>query len=76
MQEAMKWNRLAAEQGYRFAQCSVALWCDNGEGIEEDLQSVVRWYRLKAEEGDRDKQFQFGLKYQSGHGVGKISKKQ
>ena len=49
--EAVKWYRLAAEQGY---VCSIQSWYHvrNGEGVPQDYKEAVKWYRLAAEQGD------------------------
>ena len=49
--EAVKWYRLAAEQGD--ARCSIQSWLHvhNGEGVPQDYKEAVKWYRLAAEQG-------------------------
>ena len=48
-QEAIKWYRLAAEQGTAAAQTSLGQMYDNGKGVAQDYQEAVKWYRLSAE---------------------------
>ena len=49
--EAVRWYRLAAEQGLALAQYNLGVMYDNGEGVPEDDVEAVRWYRLAAEQG-------------------------
>ena len=49
--EAVKWYRLAAEQGYADAQYNLGLMYSNGEGVPQDYKEAVKWYRLAAEQG-------------------------
>ena len=49
--EAVKWYRLAAEQGHAQAQYNLGLMYANGEGVPEDDKEAVKWYRLAAEQG-------------------------
>ena len=51
---AVKWYRLAAEQGH--AVCPVQSGCDvrTGKGVRvfpQDYKTAVKWYRLAAEQG-------------------------
>ena len=59
--EAVRWYRLAAEQGYAAAQSNLGVMYDNGE--------AVRWYRLAAEQGYAAAQFNLGVMYANGEGV-------
>ncbi|MCP4827986.1 MAG: sel1 repeat family protein, partial [Proteobacteria bacterium] len=34
--EAVKWYRLAADQGYADAQCNLGVMYDNGQGVPQD----------------------------------------
>ena len=57
--EAVRWYRLAAEQGHARAQYNLGARAQynlgvmyaNGEGVPEDDAEAVRWYRLAAEQG-------------------------
>ena len=51
--EAVRWYRLAAEQGYAIAQHNLGVMYDKGEGVLKDDAEAVRWYRLAAEQGVR-----------------------
>ena len=49
--EAVRWYRLAAEQGYAKAQFNLGLMYDFGEGVPEDDTEAVKWHHLAAEQG-------------------------
>jgi len=67
--EALKWYRLAAEQGYADAQYALGKAYDDGEGVPQDYAEAVKWYRLAAERGQPDAQFNLGVMYAMGQGV-------
>ena len=71
--EAVRWYRLAAEQGLAEAQFNLGFMYANGEGVLKDEAEAVRWYRLAAEQGDAHAQFNLGLMYDKGEGVLKDS---
>ena len=41
--EAVRWYRLAAEQGHAISQASLGFMYDNGEGVPENAAEAVRW---------------------------------
>jgi TPR repeat protein len=47
--EALKWYRLAAEQGHANAQYNLGFMYANGKGVLEDFAEALKWYRLSAE---------------------------
>ncbi len=49
--EAIRWYRLAAEQGYAGAQFNLGLMYFSGEGVPPDEMEAVRWIQLAAEQG-------------------------
>jgi hypothetical protein len=67
--EAVKWYRLAAEQGHLSAQHKLGLMYDNGEGLPEDDKAAVKWYRLAADQGLAEAQYSVGVMYANGEGV-------
>ena len=69
--EAVRWYRLAAEQGHAAAQFTLGNMYDEGEGVPEDDAEAVRWYRLAAEQGHAAAQFNLGNMYTGGGGVPK-----
>jgi FOG: TPR repeat, SEL1 subfamily len=55
--EAVKWFRLAAEQGDAKAQYNLG-WCYyNGQGVTKNYKETVKWYTLAAQQGDAGAQF-------------------
>ena len=69
--EAVKWYRLAAEQGLAVAQYNLAFCYYNGYGVSQSYAEAVKWYRLAAEQGDATAQFNLGVCYYIGKGVAK-----
>ena len=67
--EAVKWFRLAAEQGNASAQFNLALMYDKGQGVPQDYAEAVKWYRLAAEQGYALAQLNLGVRYDKGQGV-------
>ena len=67
--EAVRWYRLAAEQGDAFAQANLGLMYTNGQGVPQDDTEAVRWYRLAAEQGHALAQLNLGWRYNNGQGV-------
>ncbi len=55
--EAVKWYRMAAEQGDAKAQSNLGFMYDNGQGVPQDYAEAAKWFRLAAEQGDADAQF-------------------
>jgi TPR repeat protein len=49
--EAVKWYRKAAEQGYSIAQYALGLSYENGFGVEKDLGEALKWISESAEQG-------------------------
>ena len=66
---AVKWYRLAAEQGYVDAQFSVGNAYGKGKGVPQDYKTAVKWHTLAAEQGYARSQSLLGLWYVLGHGV-------
>ena len=69
VQEAIRWYRMAAEQGYSEAQNRIGDLYYSGEGVEQDVQEAIRWYRMAAEQGHAEAQNHMGDLYYSGEGV-------
>ena len=68
-EEAVRWYRLAAEQGLAFAQVNLGLMYEGGRGVPLDLQEAAKWHRLAAEQGRPTAQFMLAVKYRYGSGV-------
>ncbi len=48
--EAVRWYRLAAEQGLALAQYSLGVRYASGQGVPQDHAEAVRWFRLALED--------------------------
>ena len=67
--EAVKWFRLAAEQGYAWAQCNLGYCYQEGYGVNTSYSEAVKWYRLAAEQGYAAAQYNLGRCYYREIGV-------
>jgi TPR repeat protein len=67
--EAVKWYRLAAEQGNAAAQYNLSLMYANGQGVPQDDKEAVKWTRMAAEQGYAAAQLSLGVMYANGQGV-------
>ena len=52
--EAVKWFRLAAEQGNADAQNNLGVMCRDGRGMPQDLVCAHMWLNLAAAQGLED----------------------
>ena len=68
-QEAVKWYRLAAAQGYAPAEYSLALAYEKGQGVGQDYHEAMKWYRLAAAHGNEFAPVNLGVMYAKGIGV-------
>lgn len=68
-EEAVKWYRKAAEQGFDIAQDSLGNCYYLGHGVDEDYVKAVKWYRKAAEQGNDDAKTNLGWCYYCGFGV-------
>jgi hypothetical protein len=50
--EAMRWYRLAAEQGDADAQGNLGVMYDTGTGVPQDYVAAHMWFNLSAAQGD------------------------
>ena len=66
---AVKWYRLAAEQGDADAQYRLGIMYLNGRGVPQDDVVAVKWSHKAAEQGDADAQSLLGAMYERGRGV-------
>ena len=71
--EAVKWFRMAAEQGDAgshlgvvTAQFYLGLVYVNGWGVPQDFLEAVKWYHMAAERGHAISQYSLGLLYRGG----------
>jgi hypothetical protein len=67
--EAVKWTRLAADQGDANAQTSLGVMYYFGEGVPQDYAEAVKWFRLAADQGYTVAQENLGFMYRDGQGV-------
>jgi len=67
--EAIKWYRLAADQGNANGQNNLGVMYEDGKGIPKDYAEAAKWYRLAAEQGNANGQYNFGNMYAFGQGV-------
>ena len=51
-EEAIKWYRKAAEQGYADAQCNLGDMYYLGWGVPEDCEEAAKWYQKAARQGN------------------------
>ena len=69
--EAVKWYRIAADQGNANAQYNLGLMYYNGYGLTKDYVEAVKWYRKAADQGNAKAQHNLGYMYYNGIGVKK-----
>jgi TPR repeat protein len=67
--EALKWFRLAADQGLADAQNSLGVMYHNGRGVPQNYAEAVKWYRLAADQGYAEAQTNLGVMYANGRGM-------
>jgi len=67
--EAMRWYRIAADQGNARANYNIGVLYERGWGVTQDYAETMRWYRKAAEQGDVFAQFNIGGLYTNGWGV-------
>ena len=67
--EAVRWYRLAAEQGHAGAQGLLGVMYADGRGVPQDNAEAARWFRLAAEQGHASAQGLLGAMYSDGRGV-------
>lgn len=51
-EEAVRWYRLAADQGYVLAQFNLGWMYANGRGVSKNNEEAERWYRRAADQGN------------------------
>ena len=68
-EEAVKWYRRAANQGYAIAQFNLAILYNVGQGVSQDHKEAVKWYRKAADLGHASAQNNLGVMYANGLGV-------
>jgi TPR repeat protein len=56
LSEAVRYYRLAADQGYMDAQYQLGCHYEAGKGVTKDSNEAKRWFRLAAAQGHVDAQ--------------------
>jgi hypothetical protein len=67
-QEAMKWFRLAADQGFADGQFRLGGMYDVGQSPQNPVEAI-KWYTLAAKQGHKDAQYRLGVMYDQGRGT-------
>ncbi len=67
--QAVKWFRLAADQGHARAQTSLGTMYASGHGVPQDYAQAAKWFRLAADQANAWAQIMLGIMYQAGDGV-------
>ena len=67
--EAIRWYRVAADQGSAAAQFNLGVLYENGQGVTQNYIEAVGYYRLAAVQGLAQAQFNLGSMYSEGLGV-------
>ena len=67
--EAVRWWRMAAEEGYAPAQFNLACAYRLGEGVRMDTAETVKWYRKAFDQGLGNAGINLALMYANGEGV-------
>lgn len=65
--DAVKWYRMAAQQGHAEAQYNLGKCYESGTGVEQNYQKALKWYNKAAEQGHADAQYQLGVYYSSSY---------
>lgn len=73
--EAVRWYRLAADQGHVGAMGTVASAYYMGKGVERDYREALRYHTLAAEKGHANSQTMLGIMYHKGQGTAKDREK-
>ncbi|MBI2947190.1 MAG: sel1 repeat family protein [Verrucomicrobia bacterium] len=68
-EEAFKWFRKSAEQGYAPAQYNLGSLYYHGTGVPKDYQEALKWYRKAADQGFIQAQYFLGWIFSTGRGV-------
>ena len=67
-QEAVRWYRKSAGQGYPVGQWNLAFMYIRGEGVEADFYEARRLFRKAAESGFANAQYDLGMMLLQGLG--------
>ena len=67
--EAVRWYKLAAEQGNVVAMSNLGAMYEQGQGVRQDYGMAAGLYRIAAEQGVANAQINLGFIYAEGKGV-------
>jgi uncharacterized protein len=67
--EAVKWLRLAADQGHDTAELNLGSAYENGYGVPRNYAEAMKWYRLSADHGNAEAQDRYAVLYRYGYRV-------
>jgi TPR repeat protein/V8-like Glu-specific endopeptidase len=67
--EAAKLLLKAANQNDVYAQNTLGMVYENGEGVPKNIAEALKWYRRAAERGNATAQYNLGMSYANGNGV-------
>ena len=67
--KAVKWYKLAADQGDTLAQYNLGCCYLDGNGIAENKTEAAKWFFESATQGNVDAQYNLGMCYHAGDGV-------
>jgi TPR repeat protein len=67
--EAMRWYRMAADQGDAAAQVNVGGLYANGWGVPQNYPEAMQWFRKAADQGNASAQNDVGGLFANGRGV-------
>ena len=68
---AVRWYRLAAEQGLPISQGALGYMYMHGRGVSDDDVEAVRWLRPAARQGRANSRLNLGIMYATGRGTEK-----
>jgi TPR repeat protein len=67
--EAMRWYRMAADQGNATGQNNIGAFYDHGWGVTQNFAEAMRWYGMAASQGNGLAEYNIGNLYMSARGV-------
>jgi TPR repeat protein len=71
IEEAVRWDRKAAEHGYWRGQMNLADRYEQGRGVAKKPAQAMRWFQAAADQKYPDAMYQLAHMYESGRGVPK-----
>ena len=62
-EEAVKWYRRAADQGFAMGQTNLGVRFHFGKGVAQNAKEAVKWYRLAADKGHAQAEHNLGAMF-------------